>query len=107
MRITVKSLICMLIIMVLLLSASIGTAGNAVKGKIKSAVYAARHGQNGISVAQIYLNLMGQKEQHLASAITAYKNGRRSNAMMVPMVASLSEEDTQNLAAYYANLACE
>ncbi len=76
-------------------------------GKEKSAVCAACHGPEGISPIPIYPNLAGQKEQYLMSAITAYKNGSRTNAMMAPIVASLSEEDIQNLAAFYASLSCE
>ncbi|MDX1432711.1 MAG: cytochrome c [Gammaproteobacteria bacterium] len=82
-------------------------AGDAAAGKAKSATCAACHGQNGIAIAPEYPNLAGQNEKYLAIAIKAYKSGDRKNPLMQPMVAPLTDVDVENLAAYYASLACK
>ena len=79
-------------------------AGDAAAGKAKAAVCAACHGANGISMIPNYPNLAGQKELYLVDAIKAYKSGVRKNPIMAPMVASLSDDDIANLAAYFSSL---
>lgn len=79
-------------------------AGDAAKGKAKSAVCVACHGANGISMIPMYPNLAGQKAQYLESSLKAYRDGERKNMVMAPMAKGLSDEDIANLAAYYASL---
>lgn len=79
-------------------------AGDAAAGKSKAAVCAACHGANGISMIPNYPNLAGQKELYLVDSIKAYQSGVRKNPIMAPMVASLSDEDIANLAAYFSSL---
>lgn len=82
-------------------------AGDIAAGKAKSAVCAACHGANGVSVAPIYPNLNGQKEAYLISSLKAYKAGQRQggmSAIMAPQATALSDADMENLAAYYASL---
>lgn len=82
-------------------------AGDAEAGKAKSTACAACHGAQGVSAIPMYPNLAGQKEQYLVDAIKAYKSGARENAMMKPMVASLSDADIENLAAYFSSQTCQ
>lgn len=82
-------------------------AGDADAGKAKTATCAACHGASGIAIAPEYPNLAGQNEKYLAIAIKAYKTGDRKNPIMAPMVAPLSDVDIENVAAYYASLACK
>lgn len=89
------------------LAPSLATAGDAAAGKAKSGVCAACHGSAGISAAPIYPNLAGQKEMYLVSALKAYKAGQRTGGMaavMTPQATTLSDEDINDLAAYYAGL---
>ncbi len=79
-------------------------AGDVEAGKAKSVICAACHGANGISAAPIWPNLAGQKEAYLVKQIKAFKSGERKDPSMAPMVASLTDEDIANLAAYYASL---
>jgi cytochrome c553 len=90
---------------------SVGTsaqaAGDAAAGKAKSTVCASCHGANGIAIAPTYPNLAGQNEAYLASALQAYKKKERKGAMAALMqgqAAGLSDDDINNLAAYYASL---
>lgn len=92
--------------LVLALATLTAAAGDAAAGKARSVTCAACHGQDGISLVPSYPNLAGQKKDYLVSALNAYKSGARTNPLMQPMVASLSDEDIQNLAAYYAELNC-
>ncbi|WJG11229.1 cytochrome c [Aliiglaciecola sp. LCG003] len=79
-------------------------AGDAEKGKAKSATCAACHGAKGISMIPMYPNLAGQKEQYLVLQLKAFRDGQRKNMQMGPMASSLSDDDIDNLAAYYAGL---
>ena len=82
-------------------------AGDIEAGKAKAAVCAACHGVAGISNAPIWPNLAGQKEQYLIDQIKAFRDGKRQNASMQPMVANLTDTDIENLAAYYSSLSCQ
>ena len=75
-------------------------AGDPAAGKQKTGTCMACHGANGKANAPIYPNLAGQNEQYLIEAIKAYKSGARNNPIMKPMVASLSNADVENIAAY-------
>ena len=79
-------------------------AGDAANGKAKSTTCTACHGANGISMIPMYPNLAGQKEQYLVLQMKAFRDGERKNMVMAPMAAGLSDDDINNLAAYYAGL---
>lgn len=79
-------------------------AADIAAGKAKSAACAACHGQDGISNNPAWPNLAGQKDVYLFNQIKAFRDGQRTNAMMAPMVKSLSDEDAADLAAFYASL---
>ncbi len=78
-------------------------AGDAEAGKAKSASCAACHGADGASSNDIWPNLKGQKNGYLVKQIKAFRDGDRSDPMMSPMAAGLSDEDIDNLAAYYSS----
>ncbi|GAC20549.1 c-type cytochrome [Paraglaciecola arctica] len=79
-------------------------AADVAAGKAKSAVCAACHGNNGISMIPMYPNLAGQKEQYLVLQMKAFRDGERKNMVMAPMAAGLSDTDIDNLSAYFASL---
>ncbi len=79
-------------------------AGDAAAGKGKSMMCSACHGATGISAVPTYPNLAGQKEAYLAKQLKDFKSGKRNDPTMKGMVASLSDADMDNLAAYYASL---
>ena len=92
----------MTLITILLYSASSAMAADVAAGKAKSALCAACHGATGHSVNPLWPNLAGQKEMYLAKQIKAFRDGVRKDPMMAPMVATLSDDDIANLAAYFA-----
>ncbi|HKV96320.1 MAG TPA: cytochrome c [Gammaproteobacteria bacterium] len=65
---------------------------------------AGNYGQNGISVAPIYPNLAGQKDEYLIAQLKAFRDGTRINPIMNPMAKGLSDIDIANLAAYLSAL---
>ncbi len=96
-----QSIFYSLLICLLFASAS-AMAGDAAAGKAKSAICASCHGPAGVSSNPLWPNLAGQQEQYLAKQIKAFRDGDRKDPMMAPMVAALTDEDIENLAAYYA-----
>jgi cytochrome c553 len=90
------------------LALGFGTAsaakGNAADGKTKSAACAACHGPDGNGIAPNYPALAGQYQDYLAQVLHEYKDGQRTNAIMNGMAAPLSDQDIQDLAAYFSSL---
>lgn len=87
----------------LLVSAAAGAAGDAAAGKKKSATCAACHGPDGNSTNPLWPKLAGQHAAYLVKQMKAFKSGERKDPVMAPMAAPLSDEDIENLAAYYAS----
>ena len=77
-------------------------AGDPAAGKTKSATCAACHNADGNSTNPDYPSLAGQHESYLYKQLKDYKSGDRENAIMAGMVAPLSDQDMQDLAAYFA-----
>ncbi len=99
---------------VMLLVGLIGQAsaieGNAEAGKAKSATCAACHGPDGNSPADMYPKIAGQHKGYIVKQLKEFKLGLtsggkegRNNAIMAGMVATLSEQDMHDLAAYYSS----
>lgn len=104
MKFSFKPLLITTIVASSFFSASGFAAGDAAKGKARAATCVACHGTNGISMIPMYPNLAGQKEQYLIKQMKAFRDGTRKDMVMAPMAAGLSDEDIENLSAYYAGL---
>jgi cytochrome c553 len=78
-------------------------AGDAAAGKAKSKACAGCHGANGEGVKPNPV-LAGKSEDELVQAMKDYKSGKRPNPIMKSMVASLSDQDMANVAAYFASV---
>jgi cytochrome c553 len=77
--------------------------GNAEAGAAKSAVCSACHGQNGHSINPLWPNLAGQHPGYVSEQVKAIQKGeKRVNPTMQPLVATISDEDIKDIAAYYA-----
>lgn len=77
-------------------------AGDPAKGQEKSATCTACHGADGNSSNPEWPSLAGQHADYIAKQLQDFKSGARANAVMSGMAAPLSDEDMQDLAAYYA-----
>lgn len=79
-------------------------AGDAAAGKAKAMTCAGCHGAAGISSNNLWPNLAGQKAGYLSKQIKAFRDGVRNDPMMNSMVKTLTDEDADNLAAYYSEM---
>jgi len=79
--------------------------GDPEAGKEKAQVCAACHGPDGNSPSGQYPSLAGQGERYLIKQLKAYKSGERENAIMQGQAANLSEQDMQDLAAFFTEQA--
>jgi cytochrome c553 len=68
----------------------------------KAAVCATCHGPNGNSTQPETPSLAGQTNRYLYLQLRDFQEGRRSNALMTPMAAGLTREETHELANWYA-----
>jgi cytochrome c553 len=75
---------------------------DAEAGKKKAGACVTCHGPEGNSVSGEYPILAGQTARYLYLELKDFKEGRRSNGLMVPFVAKLSREDMLDLADYFA-----
>jgi cytochrome c553 len=71
-------------------------------GRAKAQVCAACHGADGNAVAGEFPNLAGQTWRYLYVQLRDFKEGRRSNPVMAPLVAALSRDDMVDIANFYA-----
>jgi cytochrome c553 len=67
-------------------------------------VCAGCHGPYGASTNPLWPNLAGQKEQYLIKALKDYRDANRSDQNMEAFAEGLSDEEIEDLAAYYAGL---
>jgi len=81
-----------------------GAKPDLAKGQaIATKVCAACHAPDGNSTISANPKLAGQFSEYLHKQLTQFKaNGARKSAVMMGMVASLSEDDVRDVAAYFA-----
>lgn len=83
-------------------SAWAAEGGDASAGSTKSATCQACHGVNGNSVTPEWPVLAGQNAAYMKDQIAAFRDGRRTNVVMQPMVEKLTDGDIADLAAFFA-----
>jgi cytochrome c553 len=76
--------------------------GTVEKGGTKAAACAACHGPNGNSTNPEWPRLAGQNAVYIAQQLRLFRAGVRDNAVMKPMASTLSDQDINDLAVYYA-----
>jgi cytochrome c553 len=79
-------------------------AGSVEAGATKAAVCSACHGANGNSVNAEWPSLAGLGADYIAEQLKNFKDGKRSNPVMMPIVANLSPDDFADLGAYFDSL---
>ena len=97
-----KISIQLLLLLLLFGSHSLFAAGDAEAGKAKSAPCAACHGVDGNSANPAWPKLAGQGAPYIVEQLKFFKNGTRSNPLMNSQAEALSDQDMQDLAAFYA-----
>ena len=71
------------------------------KGQEKAAACMACHTADGTRGAPANPILQGQHAEYLVKQLTEFKEGKRANAVMSGMAATLTPEDMVNVAAFY------
>jgi cytochrome c553 len=85
-------------------AAAVASAADIAAGKAKvTEVCQACHGLDGNSPAPDYPKLGGQYPDYIAKALRDYRSGARKNPIMAGFAGTLSPQDIENLAAYYAS----
>ena len=77
--------------------------GDIEAGKAKSTTCVACHGNDGNSPVDQFPKIAGQVPGYIVTQLQAYKSGERENAIMLGIVGVLSEQDMEDLDAYYAS----
>lgn len=93
-------------VLVLIVATIGGTAwagGDAIVGQQKAQVCAACHGTTGVSTYEQTQApiIAGQYADYIVRSLKDYQSGSRENAVMSGMSANLSEQDMEDIAAYY------
>lgn len=78
-------------------------AGDVSAGKQKSAACVACHNADGNSTNPQWPKLAGQNAAYLVKQLDDFKANKRVNAIMTGMVAGLSQQDMEDLAAYFSS----
>ena len=79
-------------------------AGSVEAGATKATVCSACHGANGNSINAEWPSLAGLGADYIAEQLKNFKDGKRSNPVMMPIVANLSADDFADLGAYFGSL---
>ena len=76
--------------------------GNAEAGATKAAVCTACHGPNGNSANPEWPVLAGQNVAYVSEQLKLFRAGHRFNPIMYPLAVALSDEDIDDLSAYFS-----
>jgi cytochrome c553 len=79
-------------------------AADAVAGRAKAQACAMCHGAVGLSTQPDAPNLAGQPAAFLSGQLRAYRSGERRHEVMNIMAKTLSDDDIDNLAAWFASV---
>jgi cytochrome c553 len=79
-------------------------AADAVAGRAKAQACAVCHGAVGLSTQPDAPNLAGQPAVFLSTQLRAYRSGERRHEVMNIMAKTLSDDDIDNLAAWFSSV---
>jgi cytochrome c553 len=77
-------------------------AGDVKAGRTKALMCQACHGLDGLSKVPDAPNIAGQTEPYIITQLQAYKSGARKNDAMSVVARTLSDQDIEDLAAYFS-----
>src|SRR2546421_4749385 len=87
---------------ILVASGSVCGAGDVKAGRAKALMCQACHGLDGLSKTPDAPNIAGQIEPYLVAQLQAFRSGARKNDAMSVAAPSLSDNDIDDLAAYFS-----
>lgn len=83
------------------ITANAYAAGDPVAGQEKSAVCQGCHGVDGNSYGPDWPNLASQGQAFIIKQLKAFQSGARKDPTMTDMAAGLSEQDMEDISAYF------
>ena len=89
--------------LLLLYSSFVFAAGDVNAGKVKSSTCSFCHGPDGKGMGKNPA-IAGLDKNLFTSHILDFKTGKRKNSMMENMAKKLSDQDVEDLAAFYSSL---
>ncbi len=89
------------VLIVMGMSASVQAAGNPEAGKAKSMMCGGCHGVDGNSAVSMFPKLANQGERYLIKQIHDIKSGARAVPQMTGILTGLSDQDIEDVAAYF------
>lgn len=92
---------------VVMFASNLAAAGDAALGRAKATKCKQCHGLDGIGMMPNIPNIAGQKDAYLVAQLRAYRGGKREDQMMSFIAKDLSDEDIDNLAAYFSSIKIE
>ena len=92
------------LIALVVLGAGAAQARDPVAGQKLAGMCATCHGQNGLSTLPNAPNLAGQPAIYVAEQLKNYRNGSRKNEVMGVIAKPLTDEQIDDLAAWYASI---
>ena len=78
-------------------------AADANNGKALAVTCLACHGEKGNSLVPSFPNIAGQTQQYLAKQLREIQSGARAVPTMAGLLDAMSEQDLEDIAAYYAS----
>jgi cytochrome c553 len=96
--------LCVLTVLGLLAASAAAKADAEAAKATATGLCAGCHGPQGVSAADAFPNLAGQKKGYLANALKAYRDKTRNAPVMNGMAGSLSDAQIEDLAAYFSAL---
>ena len=78
--------------------------GSAEAGKAKAIICGACHGADGNSVNPVWPSIAGQHPTYIVNQLRAFKDGTRTEPLMLGQAMLLLDEDMRNLAVYFSEM---
>ena len=92
------------LVAVVLLCAGPAQARDPVAGQKLAGMCATCHGQNGLSTLPNAPHLAGQPAIYVTEQLKNYRNGSRKNEVMAVIAKPLTDDQIDDLAAWYASI---
>jgi cytochrome c553 len=103
----VRGTLAALLLAAAFLSAAAAQAGDPEAGREKAAACRACHGLDGLGRRPDAPNLAGQPALYLGEQLRAYRSGDRVHPVMNVVAADLSDQEIEDLSAWYSALKVE
>ena len=82
-------------------------AADAKAGQVKAGMCVTCHGALGLSSMPNAPHLAGQPAIYIEEQLKQYRSGKRANEVMAVMAKPLTDQEIENLAAWYASIPIE